>query len=633
MSFEIYSDPNELLWAVALSAGGAGAVLAGGLCVLQRAYGREFLLHWAISFGAAALATVSSAVALQLEPGAPLWLGVSVLAQSMRFAQVVFLLSGTCLLQSTRPASRGTRAKLLALCFALGAANVLAVRTIDPREPSGWWSFSNHFFAGLAWLGAAVGLGRSARRDGTPGRWLVTFLFGLAAANGLFLAGLKFAHAGGAWADVQGLTLLPHVLNPFLQLLLLSGLLYHFFEDERASAARAALALQASEDGRRRAEHMEAVGRLAGGLAHDFNNLLTAITGHTEILLARLPPGHPDRDELAPIQHSTRRAAELVLDLLAFSRRQPHRPRHFSLDALLTRMSRTLARVLGEDVRLELELGSVDAVLFADPASIELAVINLATNARDALGAGGTFRLRTRIQRVEADAVLVAGSYLVLEACDSGCGIPPEHLDKVFEPFFTTKPGKGTGLGLASVYGIVKQSQGDVRVESQPGVGTTFRIWLPRAESGTAVDSSVLAVRELVPNAPGLGGNETILLAEDDDSVRHLTQRQLNRAGYRVLTAEDAGQALACLASEHQPIHLVLSDVIMPGRPLNDLLEVLHGRPEIRVLLMSGYSETSILLRGVDPGEALLVKPFTTQTLLKRVRATLDAPNPARVPA
>jgi CheY-like chemotaxis protein len=321
-----------------------------------------------------------------------------------------------------------------------------------------------------------------------------------------------------------------------------------------------------------------------------------------------------------------------VRELLTFSRRQPHRPRHFSLDALLTGMRRTLARVLGENVRLEFELGACDGVLLADPALIELALINLATNARDALAAGGRFRLRTSMVNLE-DSTVPAGRYLLLEASDTGCGIRAEDLAKIFEPFFTTKPGKGTGLGLSSVYGIVKQSQGEIRVESQPGVGTTFRIWLPLTEAGVLAEAQPQAVHEWVPATQAPGGCETILLVEDDVGVRLLTQRQLALAGYRVLLAEDIDQALQILSTEAQPIHLVLSDVILPGRPLRDLIAHLALWPAIRLLVMSGYSEASVHLRGVDPDEAWLQKPFTTQGLLAAVRGALDTPRAARVSA
>ena len=499
----------------------------------------------------------------------------------------------------------------------LGAVLVLATRSAG---------FEARFFArvgvrclvaGLALLVTAVAVGRLARRESSVSRWLTVLFFGLGGLAYLW----HFASAVSGSQELESLSdiMVPHFALLFLQLMLVLSLLMWFFEGERRSLLRTARELSEKEEHLRRSEHLEAVGRLAGGVAHDFNNLLTAITGHAELLLSRKPGGDADREDLVPIARASARAAGLVRELLTFSRRMPVRPRHFAPDRMLREMRHMLERLVGESVRLELALGAPEATLHADPAQIELAILNLVTNGREAMPGGGVLRLATQRRVLSAceTSGLEPGPYLELEVTDTGCGIPREALGKVFEPFFTTKQGKGTGLGLASVYGVARSSGGDVRVESQVGRGTTFRVLLPL--SGQPPENEL----ELVPAAPQCGGSETILLVEDEPQVRELAQRILTRAGYRVLAAENGDAALVLAAGAE--VDLLLSDVIMPGLSVLELAAVLRrSRPALPVLLMSGYSEAHLRSVGLEDETPFLAKPFTNQSLLASVRDTLD---------
>ncbi len=521
---------------------------------------------------------------------------------------------------------------LFALPLLVGVTLTLATLDLAPAALSIVRGALLALVTGLAYLAACLAISRLARRGPSLSRWVVVVLFLWAALAQLRQFAEHAAHPLGIGLDSLATVLAPELLGIPQQLLLLAGLLLWFFEDERRNLARTAGALALSEERRRRSEHMESVGLRDGGVAHDCNNLLTAVTGHAEILLLRAPPGHPDREDLLPIARAATRAAELVRQLLTFSRRQPLHPRRFALDELLADRRRTFESLLGENVRLELVLGAPAAVLHADPAQIEQAVFNLVSNARDAIRGRGSLRIRTTPARIEAGeaapegTALAPGSYVRLEVADDGCGIPPEAKDKIFDPYSTTKPGKGTGLGLSSVHGIVTLSGGEIRVESTPGVGTTFRIWLPLVDA--APESRV----ELVPAAPGVGGAETLLLVEDEDQVRLLAQRLLARAGYRVVVARGGDEAREQLRAHPRGFQLLLSDVVMPGLPLEELLGT--GRreyPELRVLLMSGYSESSVGRQGVDvAAENFLQKPFTSVELLGAVRSVLDAPVAAR---
>ena len=384
----------------------------------------------------------------------------------------------------------------------------------------------------------------------------------------------------------------------------------------------------ALEDQLRHAQKMEAVGQLAGGVAHDFNNILTAILGYAELALRRLPANDPIRPSLEEIQRGGERAASLTRQLLAFSRRSAAQPRVIDLNAALNELAPMIARVVGEDTQLDLSLCEGPATARVDRAQLEQVIVNLVVNARDAMPEGGTITLATErtaipaARRSEGDP-LPPGPYVRLLVRDSGSGIPPDVLPHVFEPFFSTKgPGRGTGLGLATVYGIVEQHSGRIRVESEPGRGSTFEILFPSA--GGAAPAEAPASRE------ERGGPETILVVEDDVNVLGLTREALEGLGYRVLSARGGDAALRVLEEAQGPIHLLLTDVIMPrmgGRELAAQLAASH--PETRVLFVSGYTPDAELRAEVDRAAvAFLPKPYTVAQLCRSVREVLDAPWP-----
>jgi signal transduction histidine kinase/ActR/RegA family two-component response regulator len=380
------------------------------------------------------------------------------------------------------------------------------------------------------------------------------------------------------------------------------------------------------------ARKMDAIGRLAGGVAHDFNNLLTVILGRTDIILHQVRPEEPIRRGIELIQRTAGRAAELTKQLLAFSRKQVLEAVVLDLGAVTIDLKEMLARLIGEDIALVTNIAPGLGHVKADRGQIEQVVMNLAINARDAMPQGGHLIVETA--NVDLDEEYVRrhmgarpGPHVMLAVSDSGVGIAREHQRHIFEPFFTTKEqGKGTGLGLATVYGIVKQSGGYIEVDSEPGRGTIFRIYLPRVDAAAPA-----ADRAGRPAAPD-GGTETILLVEDEEGVRELARDILRTSGYTVIEARNGAEALL-LGERHQgPIDLLLTDVVMPrmsGRELAERMGPL--RPDLSVLYMSGYTDDAVIRHGVlKSGTAFLQKPFTPRALVQRVRDTLDL---ARRPA
>jgi two-component system, cell cycle sensor histidine kinase and response regulator CckA len=373
------------------------------------------------------------------------------------------------------------------------------------------------------------------------------------------------------------------------------------------------------------AEKMEAVGRLAGGVAHDFNNLLTVISGYAEILLAK--PGIEGRDQLTEIAHAAEQAAGLTRSLLAFSRRQVLHPRVLDLNEIVAGMEPMVRRIIGDDVSVGVRLVPGLAAVEADQAQLERVILNLAANARDAMPEGGRLTIETAVVELDEDYVRsrgegTAGPNVLLAVSDTGVGMSEEVQRHLFEPFFTTKdPGAGTGLGLATVFGVVKQSGGSIYVYSEEGRGTTFKIYLPAA-----------APDRLEPAAGPAGGaaehgSETIVLVEDDDSVRDLVRAMLESKGYRVLAAAGAGEAERLCAERPGEVDLLLTDVVMPeanGRVLAERLAA--ASPSIRVLFMSGYSDEAVYRHGeISPDAAFIEKPFSDRALARKVREVLDA--------
>ena len=372
-------------------------------------------------------------------------------------------------------------------------------------------------------------------------------------------------------------------------------------------------------------QRLEAIGRLAGGVAHDFNNVLTAILGSSELLFLDAPAGQPPREELHIIRDAATRAQDLIRQLLAFSARQVLQPIALDLNHLVGNIGKMLRRLISDDIKLVTELAPDLAAVRADPGQLEQVLVNLAVNARDAMPNGGTITIKSYNAAVrEGDAApdhVPPGRYAVLQLSDTGVGMDAETQARIFEPFFTTKErGKGTGLGLATVYGIVRQSGGHIAVESAPGAGSSFRLYLPE------VHEPVAPTRGPGPVARPVTGTETVLLAEDEPLVRLLARRVLEQAGYKVLVAAGGSEALE--AAEHfaGPIHLLLTDVVMPemnGRVLAQRVTAL--RPAIRVLYMTGYADEAVAKHGVlDPGTALIQKPFTPAALARKVREALE---------
>jgi len=373
-------------------------------------------------------------------------------------------------------------------------------------------------------------------------------------------------------------------------------------------------------------QKMEAVGRLAGGIAHDFNNLLTVITSYSDLLLEDLAPGDAKRDDLEQVRKAADGAAALTRQLLAFSRQQAVEPRVVSLNTVVEGLHKILRRVIGEDIELTTTLAPDLGAVRADVGQLEQVLMNLAVNARDAMPTGG--RLTVETANVEHDPdyardreAAAVRQFAMLAVSDTGCGMDEATKARIFEPFFTTKePGKGTGLGLATVYGIVKQAGGFIWVYSEPGQGTSFKIYLPEVDATAERTTAVAGAR-----APR--GTETVLLVEDAAAVRAVTKQVLERQGYVVLEAPD-GEAALRLAQQHRgPIHLLLTDVVMPrvsGRELAERLT--QVRPDMRVLYASGYTDDSVVRHGIlELGTAYLQKPFSPESLARKVRDVLDA--------
>jgi PAS domain S-box-containing protein len=377
----------------------------------------------------------------------------------------------------------------------------------------------------------------------------------------------------------------------------------------------------------RQSQKMEAVGRLAGGVAHDFNNLLTVIFGYSDVLLQGLEPG-PLHEAMQEVRRAGERAAALTRQLLAFSRKQTLVPEVLDMGDVVSGMSTMVERLIGEDIKVSIVVSPGLGRVKADRGQLEQILMNLAVNARDAMPKGGS--LTFELQNVEFDDAYTAthaevepGPYVLLAISDTGTGMDAETQKRIFEPFFTTKEaGKGTGLGLSTVYGIVRQSGGSIEVYSEPGRGTTFKVYLPRLAGDEAAPRPASGLRRALPT-----GSETVLVVEDEAAIRQLTNLILKKAGYTVLLAESPVAAERIAGSHPGPIHLLLTDVVMPGMRGPELAErLLRLRPDLRVLYMSGYTDDAIAHHGfLDAGTEFLQKPFTPLRLMQKIREVLDA--------
>jgi len=440
---------------------------------------------------------------------------------------------------------------------------------------------------------------------------LRVFAEGVATGQGGRLLGLQVRHRDGSYRSLEAIG------RYLLDDPVVRGVVINARDvTERRSLERQLL----------QAQKMEAVGRLAGGIAHDFNNVLTAIFGYADLLTEEFPAGSPARQDLEEIRKAATRASALTRQLLAFSRQQVLAPVVLSVNDLVDDVGKMLRRLVGEDVELRLILARDAGNVRADSGQLQQVIMNLVVNARDAMPTGGKLVIETADaelteQYAELHQAVIPGRYVMLAVSDTGVGMDAQTKARIFEPFFTTKEkGKGTGLGLSTVYGIVKQSGGYVWVYSEPGHGTTFKLYLPRVDAPAE------------PQAPPretatLTGTETILLAEDDEILRPLTKGLLTKLGYTVLDAKSAEQALAVAGARQGPIHLLVADVVMPGASGRELARRLaQSRPETRVLYVSGYTDDAIVHHGMlEPGLKFLQKPFTPAALARKVREVLDA--------
>ena len=379
------------------------------------------------------------------------------------------------------------------------------------------------------------------------------------------------------------------------------------------------------EDQFRQAQKMEAVGRLAGGVAHDFNNLLMVISGYTEVLMEHTAQDHALHPKIAAIQQAADRATTLTRQLLAFSRKQLLELKVVDVNAIVKDIERLLRPLIGENIELVTRLSADLGRTRADAGQIEQVIMNLVVNSKDAMPNGGTITIQTANETLDDDlqrecSYIQPGPYVMLSIEDNGHGMDKETQSRIFEPFFTTKEkGKGTGLGLSTVYGIIKQSGGYVLAQSEVGRGTTFRIYLPRVEE-PAENASVTRASKSVT-----GGSETVLLVEDEESVRQLVRETLEAKGYKVLEADHGAAALRVASDHHGPIDMLITDVVMPGMSGRELSEQLSASdPDIKILYLSGYTEDAVVHQGVlEPGTSFLQKPFTLQALARKVREVL----------
>jgi two-component system, cell cycle sensor histidine kinase and response regulator CckA len=419
----------------------------------------------------------------------------------------------------------------------------------------------------------------------------------------------RIRHADGGWRSVEAIGNHPGDWDGPEQIIL---------------TGRDITARERLEGQLRQAQKMEALGRFAGGVAHDFNNLLTAIQGYTSLIMMDLAPHDPHREDLEEIRKASERAAALTRQILAFSRRHVIEPMTIDLNQTIMDLERLVPRLIGEDVAVVIALDPELALVRADPRQVEQVVLNLVVNARDAMPDGGRLTLETAGELVtesdpRASPDLPPGRYAVLTVSDTGTGMDPAIVPNIFDPFFTTKePGRGTGLGLATVYGIVKQGGGHVEVETAPGAGATFRLYFPAATA----ESTVAAAPSVA--GPGPRGSETVLLVEDEESVRVFASKALEKQGYRVLQARHGRDALLRLSEHDGPVHLVITDIVMPEMGGGELARRLAGeRPEVPVLFMSGYTDDEVAQRGLGTEQGFLQKPFTSDGLARKVREVL----------
>ncbi len=637
---------NEMytLYAVYLMQAAGATLIALLLARFHRARGHSYLGEWSRSWAALGVyvlgAFVAAAFTRPLPPQHFVRLSLTMVTLAAGYAHIAWLMSGTYAITRGRPVPRRWKNSMLGICVV--AAVILATLfTSDPALGDA------RFFtrvglraaaAAAAYLSAGVWLSwRGGWRHGT-GRAIVIgafLLYGVEQLNYFVTSAPEFLGVSRLGVDFA----LFGFLDFLLQFAMGLGMVIWMLEDERDELARTADALQRSEERLWRSQRLEAVGQLAGGVAHDFNNLLTVITGRGQRLLRSLESGTDDWEEAQQIDAAAQRGATLVRQLLAFSRRQVLAPRHVDVNEVVRAVKTMLHRSLAEDIRLETDLADDLGWVRIDPAQMEHVLVNLALNARDAMLDGGTLTISTRnvdvaIEIADSISGLAPGEHIELTVQDTGVGMDDETRRHIFEPFYTTKDvGKGSGLGLATVYGVVRQSQGSTVVESAPGLGTTIKVFLPRVEAPEESEAALAADHGAEPAAASgiteavaaVGDKGTILVAEDEEHIRSLLIAVLNDHGYEVIVASNGVEALEVLEGNGKKIDLLLTDVVMPQMGGPELADELETRnPGLKVVFMSGYSEKIVGARLATGHRALLEKPFSLAVLLDRVRSVME---------
>jgi signal transduction histidine kinase len=612
--------------------------LAGLLARFCRAYGHSYLGEWARSFLTLFVYVTGGLLAFTwtraYDPQHPIRLSVTIVTLVAGYTQIVFLLFGTYAAARGRPVAERARNPILGGCIVLAAVLALLF-TAEPAQ------IAERYFtriglrsgaAGAAYLVAGIWLARDGGWRRGSGRSIVIgsfLLYGTEQLNYFVINTLEFLGVHQFGQEVILLGFVDFVLQFAMGL----GMVIWLLEDEGDEVRRTAAALRRSEERARRSQRLGSVGQLAGGLAHDFNNLLTVITGRGQRLLDRFDEGSEGWQDARHIDEAADRGAVMVKQLLAFSRKQVLAPQHVQANEVVHNVRGMLQRSIGEEIEFVCELAPDLEWTLVDPAQLEQVLVNLVLNARDAMPEGGVLTVSTSNVEVEwsdSDSLIgpAPGKHIELAVSDTGMGMDDDTRRHVFEPFYTTKDvGKGSGLGMATAYGIVRQSGGSIVIDSELGAGTTVRVCLPRVRppaeapheaAGTRSDAASITPPEGAPQA-------TILVVEDDPRIRELLTAVLQDNGYDVIVAEDGGAALGLVESNGATIDLLLTDIVMPeigGPELADRLVAIH--PDVRVVFMSGYSEEIVSSRLLTQERILLEKPFSLPDLLACVNATLQ---------
>ena len=620
------------------------AFIALLLARFHRTYGQSYLSEWSWSWAALCVyvtgALLSTAFTRSLPPQHFVRLSLTSVTLCAGYAHLAWLMAGTYSIARGRPVPRRLKHVALGACVVAGVF-LTVLFTSDPAM------FGARFFtriglrsaaAGIAYLAAAAWLAWGGGWRRGAGRAVVIGAFTVYGAEqlnyfrALLLEVLGVATMGESYA-------LLGFLDFLMQFAMGLGMVIWLLEDERNELARTAEALRRSEERLRRSQRLETVGQLAGGVAHDFNNLLTVITGRGQRLMRTLESGGSAWEEVRQIDEAAHRGAELVRQLLAFSRRQVLAPQHVDVNEVVDAVGTMLQRSLGEDIRLETVLDDDLGWVRVDAAQMEQVLVNLALNARDAMPDGGTLTVATRNVEIapdEADSIagLAAGQHIELKVIDTGVGMDDETRRHMFEPFFTTKEvGKGSGLGLATVYGVVRQSHGSTTVTSVPGRGTTVTVLLPRVDAPDAAEAaraaglrSGAAFASSAPESIVTSSEKgTILVVEDEERIRDLLIAVLQDNGYSVMVANNGAEALEVVAGNGTTIDLLLTDVVMPKMGGPELADELEARnPGLKVVFMSGYSEEIVGTRLASEHRVLLEKPFSLAVLLERVASVME---------